>query len=36
MVAKSGKKTIFDLIFDTHDNPGNIFKILEFFYSSSP
>ena len=34
MVANSEKKpTIFDLTFDTHDNPGDIFKIYKWFWN---
>ena len=27
------KNTIFDLTFDTHDNPGDIFKIYKWFWN---
>ena len=34
MVANSEKKpTIFDLTFDTHDNPGDIFKIYKWVWN---
>ena len=34
MVANSEKNpTIFDLTFDTHDNPGDIFKIYKWFWN---